>query len=330
MHRIFASLILFCALSLCALQPAAAVTIAWTPVGNPGNAPDPATGSLYGAVGYSYNIAKNDVTYSQYVEFLNLKDPTGANTLNLYSGVGVGMGDPAFGGINFTAGNADGSKYSVMPGDDNRPLAFPTFYDIVRFANWMNNGQGNADTEAGAYTLLHDGSPTPTATPSNAGSIMRSAGAVVFIPTENEWYKAAFYNPATGTYFQYATNSIIAPTAAGPPGGPNSANYNNAVGHVTDVGAYTLSPSPYGTFDQAGNILQWTETPIDDTERVLRGSSYDSDSSGLLSSNRFGFPEDGERLNGFRLASTPEPSSLILAAFGFVGFVVWGWRRRKQ
>ncbi len=85
MNRIFASLVLLCASFFVALQSASAVTIAWSPVGNPGNAADPATGSLYGAVPYSYNIGTYDVTNSQYVEFLNSNDPTGADPLGLYN-----------------------------------------------------------------------------------------------------------------------------------------------------------------------------------------------------------------------------------------------------
>src|ERR1700757_5156191 len=115
--RIFASVSL-CAISLFASSPVSAVTIDWVPVGNPGNAPDPATGSRYGSVGYAYNIDKYDVTNSQYVEFLNAKDPNGTNLLGLYDSR---MSDPStdnpfsgHGGIVFTPSNPAGSKYSVI------------------------------------------------------------------------------------------------------------------------------------------------------------------------------------------------------------------------
>jgi len=77
MNRFVVSLSLFCAISLATLQSASAVvTIAWSPVGNAGNGNDPATGDLFGGVGYNYNIGTKDVTNSQYAEFLNTKDPT--------------------------------------------------------------------------------------------------------------------------------------------------------------------------------------------------------------------------------------------------------------
>ncbi|MBI3838672.1 MAG: PEP-CTERM sorting domain-containing protein, partial [Planctomycetia bacterium] len=115
-----AALVLFGLLAAFAAD-ARAVTIAWSPVGNPGNAADPATGSLYGAVPYAYNIGTYDVTASQYVEFLNAKDPTGANTLGLYMRNPNSLLD---GGISFSAGNANGSKYSVISGRGNHPVNY--------------------------------------------------------------------------------------------------------------------------------------------------------------------------------------------------------------
>ena len=52
----------------------------FVPVGNPGNAADPATGSLYGDVNYEYSIGQYEITIGQYTEFLNAvaaSDPYG-------------------------------------------------------------------------------------------------------------------------------------------------------------------------------------------------------------------------------------------------------------
>jgi len=166
MYRIFASLILFGATFLVAPLTASAVTIQWSAVGNAGNANDPATGNLYGGVGYNYNIGTYDVTNIQYAEFLNAKDPNGTSPLQLYNN---GMSEPTFGGINYNSGAASGSKYSVISGDGNHPVNYETWYSAIRFANWLNNGQGSGDTESGAYTLL-GGTPTP----SNGNSITRT------------------------------------------------------------------------------------------------------------------------------------------------------------
>jgi formylglycine-generating enzyme len=301
---------------------AGAVTIAWSPVGNPGNAPDTVTGSPLGAVDYDYNIGTYDVTNSQYAELLNAKDPTGANTLGLYNS---GMGSSPYGGISYIAGNPDGNKYSVIAGDNNHPVNFVTWYDTIRFANWMNNGQGNGDTESGAYTLL-GGTPTP----SNANSIVRNAGATIFLPSENEWYKAAYYNAPTHSYFIVPTSNGLGPHASAPPGPTSSANYENVVGNLTNVGAYTGTTSPYGAFDMGGNIWQWNEAfaSAPYVGREARGSAFDNDLNHLTPYYGVGFDPSGVFADvGFRLASVPEPSSVILAALG--AFALLAYRNRQ-
>ncbi len=301
---------------------ARAVTVNWNLVGNPGNAADPATGSFYGAVGYSYNIGTKDVTNSQYVEFLNAKDASGLNTLGLYDS---SMSNASFfGGINFNSGNLPGSKYSIISGNGNHPVNSVTWYDTIRFANWLNNGQGNGDTESGAYTLL-GGTPTP----SNGNNITRNTGATVFLPSENEWYKAAYYNPGTNSYFQYPTSSNMTPTTSGPTALPNHANFfPSGLFHPTDVGAYTGTTSPYGAFDMGGNVWQWNEALIVGSVRGFRGGSFDAVSDSLLSSTNDGMdPTNRSRDLGFRVANIPtgyipEPSTGVLAVIA-CGMMWW-------
>jgi formylglycine-generating enzyme required for sulfatase activity len=315
---------------------ASAVTVQWSPVGNAGNAADPATGSRFGAVPYAYNIGTKDVTAGQYVEFLNTKDAGGLNLLGLYN---TSMSDATHGGINFNNVNPPGSMYSVISGRADHPANFVNWFDTVRFANWLNNGQGNGDTENGAYTLLHDGSPTPTPIPSNGNSVTRNAGATVFLPSENEWYKAAYYDPRTTAqggppsdshYWLYPTSSNLVPTASGPTALPNHANFSpGGPDTVTDVGAYSGTTSPYGAFDMGGNVFQWNETILAGLARVVRGGGFIYDSSLMLSSFQGNnYPEGAGSLeaDGFRLASVPEPSTGVLAVMAFG--MMWWWRKR--
>jgi hypothetical protein len=148
MHEFLAAILIVAFAPLTAFsQP---ITIAWSPVGNPNNAND-STG--YGAVGYSYNIGTYDVTNTQYVAFLNSNVPSGetADPLALYNS---NMSHATIGGINYNSGAANGSKYSVMSGNGNNPVNYVTWYDTLRFANWLDNGQVPGSTETGAYTLL--------------------------------------------------------------------------------------------------------------------------------------------------------------------------------
>jgi sulfatase modifying factor 1 len=340
-----------CALALLVLiaEPARAVSISWIPVGEPGNLPANLAGQ--GAVAYEYRIGKYEVTNSQYVEFLNAKDAGGTNALALYNS---NMSSHGSGGIEFNSGAVSGSKYSVKAGRDSNPVTFVTWYDSIRFANWLNNGQGNGDTETGAYTLLGN-----TPSPSNSINIARNPGATIFLPSDNEWWKAAFYNPGTASYSTYPTGSNTQPRSDQPPGGTNAANYyfddgiangfndgyavtgstifDSMQNYFSDVGAYSSSPSFYGTFDQGGNAFEWSESVPDlpGDNRVILGGYFHNLFGPPQSETRtydwfhpitdsFHFSEAG---TGFRVASIPEPSCGALALSAAVGF--WMWRRRK-
>jgi sulfatase modifying factor 1 len=271
----------------------AVVNIDWVPVGNAGNAPDPATGSLYGAVGYAYNIGRYEVTNAQYAEFLNAKG--GSNSNGIYN---TGM---ASYGIAQT-GSAGSYTYTLTSGLENRPVVYVSWYDAARFTNWLGNGQGGGDMETGAYTLN-----------GNAGIIYANPGATVFLPSENEWYKAAYYNGATLAYSLYPNGQDTITTA--------DANYGHSVGHSTDVGSYSGAPSSYGTFDQGGNVWEWNDALIFGSSRGLRGGSwfdlgFVGDGYYLESSLRDGAgPSSEDGAVGFRVASVPEPTSVVLTMF---------------
>lgn len=325
MNRIFASLMLVSASVLFVPQSARAVAIEMVPVGNSGNAPDTRyNGIAVGSVGYDYLIGKYEVTAGQYTEFLNAvaqADPNG-----LYN-TGLALSN----GANIQrSGASPNFSYSVAADWANRPVNYVGVWDAARFANWLHNGQptGPQDlgtTEDGAY---HD-----------IGNLIlfgRNAGATFFIPTENEWYKAAYHDKNAGlaaTYFDYPTGTNAVPgndiTETSNPG--NNANYrngNDAIGspyYRTIAGEFELSDSPYGTFDQGGNVLEWTETNWQGS-LFLRGGSFVRASVFLQAF--FRQPSDGFHFEvpyvGFRVASIPEPSTLLLLCFG--GLAVLGIR----
>lgn len=273
----------------------AVVTIDYITVANPNNAAD-TTG--YGSVAYNYEIGKYEVTNAQYAAFLNAVDPTGSNTNGIYN---TSMGTHYTGGIALNSGASAGAKYTIRSnfGDmTNRPVNFVSWYDAARFSNWMHNGQGAGSTETGAYTLS-----------GNTGIVTKNVGATIYIPSENEWYKAAYYNGTNSSYSPYANGQSSITTA--------DANYGWAIEQVTVVGSYTNDPSSYGTFDQGGNVSEWNDAVISGTLRGVRGGSFGSgfydNSSPLLSSARSSAsPTIENESTGFRVASVPEPSAMVL------------------
>ena len=305
-------LIIVLALAVLARGPRVlAFEMEWVKIGDAGNAGEqsrlenlPRDTTYYGGVDYEYYIGKYEVTNNQYCEFLNTVDPCGTNLHGLYHPY---MGEWSSGGITFGSGRPDGSKYSVKTGRGNNPVTFVGLCDIYRFANWMHNGQSNGSTETGAYDLVRRGCDY---------LVWRNRGARVFLPNEDEWYKAAYYKGGglDAGYWDYATASDTCPVSEAPPGGGNSANYWTPSGypvedhHISDAGAYVNSPSAYGTFDQNGNVQEWADTRgVHPYVVILRGGSYHSEASWLSAPYRDWDDYVGGHGYGFRLASIPEP-----------------------
>ena len=292
-------------------------------VGNAGNAADANTSSasLFGAVSYSYQIGKYDVTGSQYTKFLNTVGAT--DTYGLYS---TSMGTNTVSAQISRSGSSGSYTYAVMNNTGNRPITFVSWFDCARFSNWMSNGQPSGaqtstTTENGAYNL--NGATSGNAVAKNATNPNTGLAPTHRIPLENEWYKAAYYSPdyggtGVGGYWKYATQSDSAPGTATSDIGyaSNRANYNNAIGTATDVGAYEYSVSYYGTVDQSGNVFQWND--LDGIAGIagsipIRGYRGGSWSSGLYLRFPFWVSAFGRQLSndlsmeyadiGFRLAS---------------------------
>jgi formylglycine-generating enzyme required for sulfatase activity len=207
----------------------------------------------------------------------------------------------------------------------------------VRFVNWLQNGQGSGDTESGTYTITNGGLNSGTVLVPDATTRIAWASTGSFhwlLPSEDEWYKAAYYSAPGGAYYAYPFKSNSVPAAVAPPGNSNSGNfrtvahnYDGTGSYVTDVGSYSNSISPFGSFDMGGDVYQWNEATIGSSRGVRGGYWMDIQSASAASTRAPAVGPTTENFAvGFRVASVPEPSTALLAALACG--VIWLGRKR--
>ena len=278
-------------------------TIDFVEIGNAGNTADT---NGYGAVSYPYRMGTYEVSQ-------DLIEKATAN----------GM-------ANVTAGWWSG----MMPAADI------TWYEAAAFVNWLNTSKGHQ----AAYNLTYSGGwsmslwTSEQAWQTGGENLYRHKDAYYFLPSENEWYKSAFYDPnkAGGAgYYAYATGEIVDPDHFW----PTPVSWDTAPG--TAVYGYTGIPevepadvnlagglSPYGTMGQSGNVWEWNESaanqPNDSpTEyRTVRGGYYGDTITtdyNLSSSFRyqFGAPSDESGTFGFRIASVNTGAATRVVLYDF-------------
>jgi formylglycine-generating enzyme required for sulfatase activity len=232
------------------------------------------------------------------------------------------------------SGSPGGYTYSVASDWANRPVNFVSWGDSVRFANWLHNGQptgtqGLSTTEQGAYYL------NGAMTDKQLLAVYRKSDWKWAITSQDEWYKAAYYKGGSTNagYWDYPTSSNSVPSndVINPDSGNNANFYQNdyTIGspyYRTKVGEFENSDSPYGTFDQGGNVWEWNEA-VRNPLRGLRGGSFGNGGNvylgASLGSNEYPTYE-GSGV-GFRVSTAPEPTSLAILALGGVGMLVRRW-----
>jgi len=294
---------------LCCLSTAQADTfgsganqfdIDFVAIGNPGNNED-TTGSpgpphLTGKVDYTYRMGQFEISRDMITK------------ANNEGGLGITM-DP----MGFVTGGAR----------DDMPATGVSWFEAAQFVNWLNGSTPAYKFDGGGNFQLWDSGEVAEY---NSANPYRSNLATYFLPSVDEWYKAAYYNAGTGSYGDYPTANGLVPTAVASGTAANTAVYdqsfNTGPADITQAGGL----SPYGTMGQAGNAWEWEETDFDlvndssSSARDVRGGEWLSSSGVLSSSVRIsGVPAIESFRIGFRVASIPEPSSLLLGALATVG-----------
>lgn len=258
-------------------------------IGYAGNVADTADGDKnavgvqrYGSVDYNYRIGRFEVTADQWASVVS-------------------------------ADSRVGSSGSWWGG--SQPTATLTWYESAKFANWLTTG----NAYSGAYQFNDSGTLTNVMT---RAQIKADGGLFYVLPTEAEWYKAAYFKSDGSGYTLYATGDSI-PTA-----GVGGENYNWAIGNPWNVGSGIAENN--GTCDMNGNVFEWNESAYDgtlnsmDEIRVIRGGAFDRTEDNLRSSLRTGnVPAGGGYVVGLRIATIPEPSSIaMLGMIGGIGLFV--------
>jgi formylglycine-generating enzyme required for sulfatase activity len=271
----------------------------WVLVGDPGNpddqeavirccdykVPDPKP-SAAGGVDYFFRIMRHELTNAEWVEFLNAIAADDLHGVYLEN-------EPNIAGLKgFDRNGVAGSySYSVRPGMEQLPVIGIDWMRAARYSNWLHNGrpkgpQGPDSTEGGAYDLATYGELA-----------QREPGARYWIPSTDEMYKAAYYDPEARRYWDFGIRGhdiTNPPEASLPPGGANycpplpreiqpavDCELDGVPGPggasaLTPVGAYE-GESAYGLREVVGNVAEvWEDRQLDWDGRVVfstRGNS---------------------------------------------------------
>lgn len=245
-------------------------------IGNAGNAADTDTG--YGAVGYTYQISATEVTIAEFTA----------------SGAGNG---------NENWWN-DGTR-TVGP---NAPASNVSLYEAMKYCNWLTSGNINN----GAYKFNGGGGYMFT----DRASAVTTYGTIYALPTEDEWYKAAYFKSDASGYSVFANGTGAAPSGT-------EANYD-ANGNYTAWVVGSGLQEQNGTYDMMGNVFEWMEL----SGGVVRGGDCFNYEYYLRSWDRVGSYTANENEGiGFRVVAIPEPATALL--FGLGGLGAWLVRRNK-
>ncbi len=308
-----------------------------------------------GSVGYEYKIGRYEITTPQWVEFMNAAFDRPRSEWISH------LNPPQFwGAASATPNTPGGLRWSVPAGNEMRAVGDISWRSAAIYCNWLHNGK-STDSSAflnGAYDVS---TFTYTGTVFN-DQHTRHPDARYWIPSWDEWLKAAHYDPnkngpGQAGWWQYSTMND-SPPAYGPPGalvgldghspipdpngrlaeanaGWDAGNFGGVNPYTIPLGSYPGVQSPWGLLDIAGINSEWTEdigfvAGLYPTFRYFDGSHVGGGVSPVYADAPVGrggdFPSTSVAFMGFRIASAvPAPGAVapLLLVFFF------GRRRSK-
>ena len=302
--RLFATLAITCSLLVASSPDAGLITFGsdanqfnmeFVEIGSPGNAADTSTsgnpGSA-GAVSYTYNMGKYEVSRDMITK------------ANVEGNLGITMAN-----MSFVTGGTRGDM----------PATGVSWFEAAKFVNWLNTEQGfqaayNFD-DSGDFQLWS----SADAWQLDGENLFRHKDAGFWLPSVDEWYKAAYFDPVSGSYFNYPTSDGSVPTPVSGGTVDKTAVYSQSTStgpaDITNAGGL----SPFGVMGMGGNVFEWEETTSNllnnsiSSTRGVRGGSWVSGSFNLSSSSRISFDPaiESSKSVGFRVASLSSPAAVV-------------------
>lgn len=218
-----------------------------------------------------------------------------------------------------------------------KPANNVSWYEVAQFINWLNTNKGYSPaykftgTQGQSDYKFYPWSASDVGY--NPNNPFRNSNAMYFLPTDDEWVKAAYWNGITLQKYATKADEVL---SQGDGSGTGWNYYNGIQNSLNPPGPWDVghgSEELNGTFDMMGNVIEWLESPwingqysgesMGGTGNAIRGGGYMAEEGGdlsyvLRSDYRFYTTLAEEVMDhGFRVASiVPEPCSLILLALG--------------
>ncbi len=304
----------------------------WATITDPGNRPTRPEETVFfpntefGAVDHVYRMSTTEVSVGQWFEFVGA-------FLTVF---------PGRYGSNLTGIAIDDffMQPELNPGHTFDEPANMSWEYAARYANWLHNDKA---ITAGAFSNGVYDTSTFTFNPDGSSNhqMQHDPGAKFWIPTHDEWVKAAYWDPdknaGEGGYWKYPYASDTPPVSGFPEDGGMTnvgAGFFDPEGFPIAVGSYPNASVPWGLFDVSGGMAEYTETGFDgglNGFRWRRGSWFSlPDGQDFWDASDWNSTVSvrGAGLTGLRVAAQPVPAPPALVAMACAVFITT--RRRKR